>query len=100
MRHILRNGAVALGLIAGAALLAVPTSSANAIQQDGYFGGTWAPIGPRDNRHVRRYQRQHGYYPDRYVYGPRYYGPGYYYPRRSYGYYGPRRGLGFGFTYR
>jgi hypothetical protein len=54
------------------------------IQRDGYFGGTWSPIGPRHNRYVQRYHRRHG--PNFYAYStPRcyepdcYWGPGYYY---------------------
>jgi hypothetical protein len=86
MKNILRNGALALSLIAGAALIAAPatTAEAKSIQRDGYFGGTWSPIGPKNNRHVKRYHRNHGYYARGY-YGPRY---GYYGPRYRYGYYG------------
>jgi hypothetical protein len=106
MKNAIRNGALVFSLLAGAALISAPatTATAKSIQQDGYFGGTWSPIGPKDNRHVRRYDRRHGYY------GPR---RGYYYgPRRGYAYYGPRRdyyygspygydyGPGFGFSIR
>ena len=85
MKNIVRYGALALSLVGGAALMAAPvaTAKADSVQRDGYFGGTWQPIGPRDNRHVKRYDRRHGYY--RGYYGPRYgyYGP----PRYRYGYY-------------
>ena len=85
MKNIIRHGALALSVIAGAALVAVPatTAMAKSIQQDGYFGGTWSPIGPRNNRHVRNYYRHHGYYRDYAYYGPRYgyYGAPYYYGR-------------------
>jgi len=100
MKNIIRNGALALSLVAGAALIAAPASVAEAksIQRDGYFGGTYEPIGPRNNRHVQRYHRNHGYY-DR---GPRfgYYSPGYRYGYygRPYGYYD--RGPGFSITIR
>lgn len=79
MNKFMRNGALALSLAAGAALIAAPASVAEAksIQRDGYFGGTWSPIGPKDNRHVKRHHRSHGYY-----YGP----------PRGYAHYGPRRG--------
>jgi hypothetical protein len=86
-RHAIRCGALALSLIAGAALLAAPASTAMAksIQEDGYFGGTWAPIGPSNNRHVRRFYRHYpgdyAYYAPRgYDYGAPYYygyGPGF-----------------------
>jgi len=88
MKKTIRNGALALSMIAGAALVAVPATSAMAdtIQKDGYFGGTWSPIGPRNNRHVQNYYRHYGYYGPRgrYAdYGPRdgYYGAPYYYGR-------------------
>lgn len=95
--NMMRFGALALSLFVGAAMVVAPasTASAKSIQRDGYFGGTWSPIGPRNNRYTKRYHRNHysrGYY------GPRY---GYYGPR--YGYYGPRyydRGPGFSITIR
>jgi hypothetical protein len=94
MKNAIRNGALALGLAAGAALLAAPSADARSIQRDGYFGGTWSPIGPKHNRYVKRHHRRHG--PAFYAYtAPRgyYYGPGYY----GYGprYYRPRIGFGF-----
>ena len=107
MNNAIRNGALALGLIAGVALVAAPPASAGSIQRDGYFGGSWKPIGPRHNRYVQRYSRRN-YGPDVYAYsGPRtYYGPGYYGPRGYYSsdyYYGPsyygygrRGGVGIG----
>ena len=60
MKNAIRNGALALGLIAGAALVAPPPADARSIQRDGYFGGTWGPIGPRHNHYVERYHRRHG----------------------------------------
>jgi hypothetical protein len=86
MKNIIRNGALALTLAAGAALVAAPTTTvqAKSFQEDGYFGGTWNPIGPRNNRYVKRYHRHYGYY-DHGYYAPRY---GYYSPRYRYGYYG------------
>ena len=93
MKNAMRNGALALGLIAGAALIATPPAEAKSIQRDGYFGGTWAPIGPKNNRYVKRYNRR---------YGPSYYS--YYGPRRGYydDYYGPRYyrpGISFGLSF-
>jgi hypothetical protein len=109
MKNIIRNGALALSLVAGAALIAAPatTVEAKSIQRDGYFGGTWGPIGPRDNRYVKRYHRNHGNYARGY-YAPRYgyYGPGRYaYSGPRYGYYdGPYgyydRRPGFSFSIR
>jgi len=95
MRRAFRNGALAFALVAGAALVSAP-ATAGSIQRDGYFGGTWAPIGPQNNRHVRRFDRKYGYYPGRYAYyGPSgYYGPRTYYGRR--GYYGAPGGISFG----
>jgi len=82
MKTLIRNGALALSLIAGAALVAAPatTATAKSIQQDGYFGGTWRPIGPKNNRYVNRYDRHRGY------------GRDYYAPRRGYAYNGRRGG--------
>jgi len=106
MKNILRNGALALSLVAGAALIAASASvvEAKSIQRDGYFGGTWAPIGPKDNRYVKRHHRNHGYYARGYRdrYGPRY---SYDVPRYRYGYrapydYGYDRGPGFSITIR
>jgi hypothetical protein len=97
MKNIIRNGALALTVVAGAALVAAPTAMADSIQRDGYFGGTWNPIGPRNNRHVQRYFRHYGYYGpyDRYAY----YGPPYRYYGAPY-YYGPGPGVGFSVTIR
>jgi len=47
MRPTLRNGAFALALIGGAALVSAP-ASANSIHNEGNFGGTWSSIGPGD----------------------------------------------------
>lgn len=102
MKNIIRNGALALSLVASAALIAAPASvQAKSIQRDGYFGGTWAPIGPKDNRYVKRH-RNHGYYARGYRdrYGPRY---SYDAPRYRYGYRAPYyydRGPGFSITIR
>jgi hypothetical protein len=85
MKNIIRNGALALSVLAGAALVAASatTAMAKSIQQDGYFGGTWSPIGPRNNRHVRNYHRYYGPHGRYAYYGPRYgyYGAPYYYDR-------------------
>ena len=43
----LRNGALALALIGGAALLP-QAASADSFQESGDFGGTWSRIGPGD----------------------------------------------------
>ena len=92
MKTVLRYGALALAVVAGAALIA-PPAEAGSLQRDGYFGGSWRPIGPRHNRYVERYNRRN-YGPDVYAYaGPGdYYGPDYYGPRGYYSsdyYYGP-----------
>jgi len=99
MKNIMRNGALALSFMAGAAIIAAPASVAEAksIQREGYFGGTWGPIGPQSNRYVKRHNR--GYY------GRSYYAPRYsYYQSRRYGYYGQPyyydRGPGFSITVR
>jgi len=86
MKKTIRNGALALSMIAGAALVAVPATSATArsILQDGYFGGTYGPIGPRYNRHVQNRLRHHDYHGRYAYYGPSYgyyYGAPYYYGR-------------------
>jgi hypothetical protein len=94
MKNIIRNGALALGLIAGVALVAAPPADARSVQRDGYFGGTWSPIGPRHNRYVQRYHRRHG--PNFYAYSaPRYYEPDYYWGPGYY--YGP--GFSFGLSF-
>lgn len=99
MKNAIRNGGLALGLIAGAAFLASP-AAAGAIHKNGYFGGTWAPIGPSNNRYVKRHYHRHApglyAYSEPYYYGPRY---RYYAPRYSYydpGYYGPGVSVGVG----
>jgi hypothetical protein len=105
MKNIMRNGALALSLIAGAALIAAPSvAEAKSIQREGYFGGTWGPIGPKNNRYVKRHNR--GYYGHGY-YGRGYYAPRYsYYQSRRYGNYGYGRpyyydrGPGFSITIR
>jgi hypothetical protein len=75
--NIIRNSALALSLMAGAALLAATlgTAEAKSIQRDGYFGGTYAPIGPKNDRYVQRHRGSRHYdrrYYDRGYYGPRY----------------------------
>jgi hypothetical protein len=92
MKPALRNGAVAFGLIAAVGLTSAPPAEARSIERHGYFGGSWAPIGPSNNRYVRRHYR---YGPGYYAYAPRYYAPDYYYGPGYY--YGPRFGLGFSF---
>jgi hypothetical protein len=101
-KNMIRHSALALSLLAGAALIAAPASMAEAksIQRDGYFGGSYEPIGPRNNRHVKRHYRNYGY--NRSYYGPRY---SYYGNRYRYGYrapygYGYDRGPGFSITIR
>jgi hypothetical protein len=85
MANRVRIAAMVLGTIGLFSLFAAPVVvEARSIQRDGYFGGTWSPIGPRNNRHVRRFHQNWG--PDEYAfYGPRYhyydYGPRY--PRRG-----------------
>jgi hypothetical protein len=105
MKNIFRTSALALSLVAGAALIAAPASVAEAksIQRDGYFGGTWNAIGPKNNRYVKRHHRNYGY--NRGYYNRGYYGPRYGYSRyRGYGYgpyaYGYDRGPGFSITIR
>jgi hypothetical protein len=93
MRQAFRVTALALGLMAGATLISSPPAEARSVQRDGYFGGSWAPIGPRHNRYVQRHYRRYG--PDYYGnYGPGY-GPDYYYGP-SY-YFGPGIGIGLAF---
>jgi hypothetical protein len=87
MNKIIKQGALALSLFAGAALVSGPVF-ADSIHDHGHFGGTWNRIGP--SHHYRQawrgYDRGYayrGYYgPRPYAdYGPRYYdygyGPGY-----------------------
>ena len=106
MDKIIKQGALALSLLAGAALIAAP-ASANSIHDNGRFGGTWNRIGPshhHDRWAYRDYNRGYvsrGYsrgYAYRGYYGPgpyASYGPSYY----DYGY-GPGfiGGLGIGFS--
>jgi hypothetical protein len=80
---LLRNSALALALIAGAALLP-QAAPAGSVQRHGDFGGTWTHIGPSN---------QHRYYSGRYydysgpifvapsyAYGPDYYEPEFFGP--------------------
>lgn len=82
MKSTLRNGGFALSFLIGAALAS--NANAGTLQTDGYFGGSWAPIGPSDNRYVKRFYRRYG--PQFQVYS----GPVYDAPRYRYGYYAPR----------
>jgi hypothetical protein len=103
MNRTLRNGAIALLLAGGAALVTAP-ANANAVHNEGYFGGSWNSIGPTDyydRRHAGRvgplYSHRIYRAPAPYAYygGPAYYSPYYY----SYGY-GPPLigGPGIGFS--
>lgn len=74
----LRNGALALALVAGAIVLP-QAASAGSLHDEGDFGGTWEPIAPSDHYHWR--------YADRLYYGGTVYavpgpafGPGLYDP--------------------
>jgi hypothetical protein len=53
MNRTLRNETVAL-VLAGGALLAAAPANANAVDNEGYFGGSWSSIGPSNY-----YQRRH-----------------------------------------
>jgi hypothetical protein len=79
----LRQGALALALLAGAALMP-QAASAGSLQDRGDFGGTWAPIAPSDNQHwryaERHYYRGPVYAAPHYAYGPSYYAPEFYGP--------------------
>jgi hypothetical protein len=94
--------ACALGaLLAGAAALIAPPASANSLQNEGNFGGTWSRIGPSSSygrhRHAGRVEPLYGrgYYSPSYAYAPYdYYGPGYYGPGFAIG--GPGFGVGIG----
>jgi hypothetical protein len=83
-KSILRHGAVALALLGGAALTAAP-ASANSIDNEGYFGGSWSSIGPSnyyERRHAGRVGPLYGkrlYAAPYYAYGPAYYGPSAYF---------------------
>ena len=82
--HTLRNGALALALLAAAALLP-QAATAGSLQDRGDFGGTWTYIGPSDHYHWRYAD---AYFDDGppvlvappYVEGPPVYDPGYYGP--------------------
>jgi hypothetical protein len=79
----LKQGALALSLLAGAALVSGP-ALANSIHKHGHFGGKWSRIGPSHDYDRYAWHGYRGYYASRpYAnYGPRYYdygyGPGYY----------------------
>jgi hypothetical protein len=94
MKTAFRKTALALGLMAGAALLTAPATvtpaMANSVHKEGQFGGSWSRIEPSSGyyQHRRHAGRVGPLYGDRY-----YRGRGYYAPRgyAAYGY-GPRRG--------
>jgi len=105
MNRTLRNETVAL-VLAGGALLAAAPANANAVDNEGYFGGSWSSIGPSNyyqRRHAgrvgplysHRVYREYGAAPYAYYGGSAYYSPYYY----SYGY-GPPLigGPGIGFS--
>ena len=91
MNRTLRNETVAL-VLAGGALLAAAPANANAVDNEGYFGGSWSSIGP-SNYYQRRHAGRVGPLYSHRVYPYAYYG-GY-----SYGY-GPPLigGPGIGFS--
>ena len=41
-----KQGALALSLLAGAALVSAPPRLPNSIHDNGHFGGSWSRIGP------------------------------------------------------
>jgi hypothetical protein len=53
MNRTLRHETVAL-VLAGGALLGAAPANANAVDNEGYFGGSWSSIGPSNY-----YQRRH-----------------------------------------
>ena len=79
---ILRHSAFALALLGGAAITAAP-ASANSVDNEGYFGGSWSSIGPSnyyERRHAGRVGPLYGnrvYVAPSYAYGPSYYGSAY-----------------------
>jgi hypothetical protein len=89
---LLLNGAFALALMAGAALLP-HAASAGSVQRHGDFGGTWTHLGPSN---------QHRYYAGRYYdySGPIYVAPSYAYGPDTYEpeFYGPPAYDGPGFA--
>lgn len=88
MNKIIKQGALAVALLAGAALVS-GQALANSVHEHGHFGGTWNRIGPSHHHGYYAFRGYRGYYgPGPYAYyGPRYYDYGY-------GYYG-RPGVGF-----
>jgi len=90
MSNILRNGALALALLAGAAFAAAPAMAGSKYGKN-HSGKSWNKHGY--NNAYRKHNRSAGHY-----YGPRYRSPGYAYygPGAYYGSpynYGPRSGL-------
>jgi hypothetical protein len=77
MNKIIKQGALALSLLAGAALMTTPAMA----NHHGRYGGGW---GYRDH-YARNYYRPYGY---------AYNGPRYYYSDPYYYDYGPRVGFG------
>jgi hypothetical protein len=79
----LKQGALALSLLASAGLVSGP-ALANSIHKHGHFGGKWSRIGPSHDYDRYAWRGYRGYYAPRpYAnYGPRNYdygyGPGYY----------------------
>jgi hypothetical protein len=112
MKNAFRKTALALGLMAGATLMAIPATTpafANSVHGEGHFGGTWNRIEPSSGyyQHRRHAGRIGPLYGDRYYRGRAYAPRGY----ATYGYgYGPRgyygapyyydRGPGFSITVR
>jgi hypothetical protein len=82
VKTILRNGTFALALLGGAALTGAP-ASANSVDNEGYFGGSWSSIGPSnydERRHAGRVGPLYGnraYVAPSYGYGPASYGSAY-----------------------
>ena len=99
MRTTLRNGALALALIGGAALVSAP-ASANSIHNEGKFGGTWSSIGPSDYLDRGYAGRVDPLYEGPHVYtgGPGYAGGGAYSGVSPY--YGYTYGPGIGSSFR
>lgn len=86
MKGTLRNCALAGALAGGAALLSLP-ASANSLQAEGYYGGSYARLAPEPFYGHKRHS-------GRVIYGPNvYYGPGFDYGPNV-GFPGPDLGIG------